>query len=128
MSKPIDLDGLRRFKTKQDALNAEKVLQNENFVDGDGIIKSEKLPADFGNKIILMHVVTTGTGETATIKYFADNDGVASSTEIVGEVGKIYIDLDSGSKNIYVFDKVSGTFINFAANVASDSDIDSLFE
>lgn len=128
MSKPIDIDGLRHFKAKQDALNENKFLQNENFVDGNGVIKAEKLPADFGNKIILVHVVTSGSGESTVTKFYEDNNGAASTNEVTGEVGKIYVDLDSGSKNLYVYDSGSGEFQNFAANFATDSDIDSLFE
>lgn len=128
MGKPIDIDGLRHFKEKQDALNAEKFLQKENLVDDSGVIKAEKLPADFGNKIILVHVVTSGTGENIVTKFYADNDGAASTEEIEGEVGKIYVDLDSGSRNMYVYDSGGQEFINFAANRATDSEIDSLFE
>ena len=70
MSKAIDLEGLRNFKTKQDAFNEGKFIQSDDYVDDDGIIKSEKLPPNV-SEIVLIHVVNTGTTDNPVIKYYA---------------------------------------------------------
>ena len=75
-------------------------MQIENFVDGEGKIKSEKIQTDIGIEIIKMHVDTSDTENT---KYFVDDNGEKGAAEIVGEAGKIYIDLESGYKVIYTF-------------------------
>ena len=59
---------------------------------------------------------------------YTDNNGVKTATEVIGVAGKIYIDLESASKNMYVYDAGTGEFANFVANVASSADIDSLFD
>ncbi len=126
-NKAIDIEGLKRFKTKQDAYNEEKFIQSDDYVDNDGIIKSEKLPPNV-SEIILIHVVNTGTEDSPNIKYFTDDNGAATATEVVGKAGSFYVDLNSGSKNLYVYDTNSNEFVNYAANVASQADIDSLFD
>lgn len=121
MAKLITLTKLANFKTKQDAANANKFMQINDFVDGEGKIKAEKISSE--NAIIKFHVDSTDAGN---IKYFADNDGVKSETEIAGEIGKIYIDLATNCQTIYTFD--GENFIPFAASIATDEDINSLFE
>ena len=123
MSKAIDIDGLRQFKTKQDTFNEEKFVQSADYVDGDGIIKTEKLPPGV-SEVVLIHVVDEG----GTTKYYTDENGVKTSTEVTGLAGKIYVDLETASKNIYLYDAKTGEFVNFAANVATSADIDSLFD
>lgn len=123
MNKAIDIEGLKRFKAKQDTFNEEKFVQSADYVDGDGIIKTEKLPPGV-SEVVLIHVVD----ENGTTKYYTDNNGVKTSTEVTGVAGKIYIDLESASKNMYVYDANTGEFANFVANVASSADIDSLFD
>lgn len=123
MSKAIDLEGLKTFKTKQDNFNEGKFIQSKNYVDDNGIIKSEKLPPTV-SEIVLIHVVDNGN----TVKYYTDNNGAATSTEVTGKAGTFYVDLDSGSKNMYVYDENDNEFVNYAANVASTEDIDSLFD
>ena len=127
MSKAIDLEGLRNFKTKQDAFNEGKFIQSDDYVDDDGIIKSEKLPPNV-SEIVLIHVVNTGTTDNPVIKYYGDDNGSATNVEVTGKAGTFYVDLNSGSKNLYVFDKTSNEFVNYAANVATADDIDSLFD
>lgn len=121
--KAIDIEGLSRFKTKQDAFNEEKFIQNADYVDNDGIIKTEKLPPGV-SEVVLIHVVD----ENGTTKYYTDNAGVKTSTEVTGVAGKIYIDLETASKNMYVYDASTGEFANFVANIATSDDIDSLFD
>lgn len=122
-NKAIDIEGLKRFKTKQDSFNEEKFVQSADYVDGDGIIKTEKLPPGV-SEVVLIHVVD----DNGTTKYYTDNAGVKTSDEVTGVAGKIYIDLESASKNMYVYDANTGEFANFVANVASSADIDSLFD
>ena len=123
MSKAIDLEGLRTFKTKQDTFNEEKFIQSSDYVDGDGIIKTDKLPPGV-SELVLIHAVD----ESGTTKYYTDDGGVKTSTEVTGVAGKIYIDLETASKNMYVYDEKTGEFANFATNVATSADIDSLFD
>lgn len=123
MSKTVTLEKLAYFKTKQDAANEAKFMQLNDFVDGEGKIKSEKFSVEGGTEVIKMHV---DSSDPENIKYFADNNGVASETEITGEVGKIYIDLESGGKIIYTYG--GENFIPFVSGVATDEDINSLFE
>lgn len=123
MNKAIDIEGLKRFKTKQDTFNEEKFVQSADYVDDDGIIKTEKLPPGV-SEVVLIHVVD----ESGTTKYYTDDAGVKTSDEVTDTAGKIYIDLESASKNMYVYDANTGEFANFVANVASSADIDSLFD
>ena len=123
MSKAIDIDGLRQFKTKQDTFNEEKFVQSADYVDGDGIIKTEKLPPGV-SEVVLIHVVDEG----GTTKYYTDENGVKTSTEVTGVAGKIYIDLETASKNMHLYDEKTGEFVNYAASVATSADIDSLFD
>ena len=123
MSKAIDIDGLRQFKTKQDTFNEEKFVQSADYVDGDGIIKTDKLPPGV-SEVVLIHVVD----ENGTTKYYTDNDGAKTSEEVTGVAGKIYIDLETASKNMHLYDEKTGEFVNYAASVATSADIDSLFD
>ena len=52
----------------------------------------------------------------------------SSAIDIAGVAGKIYIDLETESKNMYLYDEKTGEFVNFAASVATSADIDSLFD
>ena len=76
------------------------------------------------SEVVLIHVVDEG----GTTKYYTDDKGVKTSTEVTGVAGKIYIDLETASENMYVYDANTGEFANFAANVATSADIDSLFD
>ena len=120
MAKLVDINLLAKFKEKQDAANSAKFMQVEDFVDAEGKIKTEKFSTE---EIIKMHV---DTSNAENVKYFADNNGVKAETEITGEVGKIYIDLDNDCKTIYTYN--GENFIPFIASIATDEDIESLFE
>ena len=120
MAKLVDVELLGKFKEKQDAANSKKFMQIEDFVDAEGKIKTEKFSTE---EIIKIHV---DSSDADNIKFFADDNGVKSSTEITGEVGKIYIDVASGGKFIYTY---SGeNFIPFVSEIATAADIENLFE
>lgn len=122
MTKLVDINQLAKFKEKQDAANIEKFMQIENFVDGEGKIKADKIQAESGIEVIKMHVDTSDAENT---KYFVDENGTKGAAEIVGEAGKIYIDLEAGYKVIYTFD--GENFIPFTSAIATDADIENLF-
>lgn len=125
MTKIVTVETLGLFKSKQDAANADIFMGTADFVDGEGKIKAEKIPAQTTvSNVIPMHVLSSNS----QTKYYTDNNGEITSTEVTGESGKIYIDLDSGSKSMYTYDKTSGEFVLFAAAVATSADIDSLFD
>lgn len=119
MAKYLTLDLLALFKTKQDAANENKFMETENYVDANGKIKADAVQ---NNSVIPIHVVT----ENSQTKYFTDNAGVKTSTEVTGEIGKLYIDLESGGKCLYTYNTTDG-FIPFASSIATESDIDELF-
>ena len=110
MAKLVDIELLGNFKKKQDAANSQKFLLKSEFVEK-------------ADEIIKMHV---DSSDPENIKYFADNNGVKSSTEITGEVGKIYIDVASGGKFIYTYG--GENFIPFVSEIATAADIENLFE
>ena len=125
MNKIITVETLALFKSKQDAVNDEKFLATEDFVDSEGKIKAEKIPAQTSaSNVIPIHVLSSDS----QTKYYADNNGEMTSTEVTGESGKIYIDLDSGSKSMYTYDTTNNEFVLFAAAAATSADIDSLFD
>ena len=125
MTKIITVETLALFKSKQDAVNDGKFIAIEDYVDSEGKIKSEKLPAQTSDSnVIPIHVLSSNS----QTKYYTDNNGEITSTEVTGESGKIYIDLDSGSKSMYTYDTTNGEFVLFAAAAATSADIDSLFE
>lgn len=125
MTKIVTVETLALFKSKQDDVNAEKFIETEEFVDSEGKIKAEKIPAQATvSNVIPIHVLSSNS----QTKYYTDNNGEITSTEVTGESGKIYIDLDSGSKSMYTYDTTSGEFVLFAAAVATSADIDSLFD
>lgn len=125
MTKIVTIETLALFKSKQDDVNAEKFIETEEFVDSEGKIKAEKIPTQATvSNVIPIHVLSSNS----QTKYYTDNNGEITSTEVTGESGKIYIDLDSGSKSMYTYDTTSGEFVLFAAAVATSADIDSLFE
>ena len=105
MAKIIDTDGLAFFKDQQDAANEKKFVKSADIVDGNGIILADKLPANFGADVIAIHVVTLNN-KTKFYNDRVDGSGnhVTCPNEVQGEVGKIYIDLESGSKDHYVYD------------------------
>ena len=119
MAKYLTLDLLAHFKTKQDAANENKFMQIEDYVDANGKIKADSVQT---NGVIPIHVVT----ESSQTKYFTDNAGVKTSTEVTGETGKLYIDLESGGKCLYTYNSTDG-FIPFASSIATEADIDELF-
>ena len=122
MTKLVDIELLGKFKEKQDIANAEKFMQIENFVDGEGKIKPEKISTDTGIEIIKMHV---DASDAENVKYFVDENGSKGETEITGETGKIYIDLESGGKIIYTSN--GENFIPFVSEIATTADIENLF-
>lgn len=125
MTKIVTVETLALFKSKQDDVNAEKFIETAEFVDSEGKIKAEKIPAQTAvSNVIPIHVLSSNS----QTKYYTDNNGEITSTEVTGESGKIYIDLDSGSKSMYTYDTTSGEFVLFAAAVATSADIDSLFD
>lgn len=119
MTKLVDINRLANFKEKQDAANAEKFMQVADFVDGEGKIKAEKISTE---EIIKMHV---DASDAENVKYFADENGEKSAVEISGEIGKIYVDLESGGKIIYTSN--GENFIPFVSEIATDADIENLF-
>ena len=120
MAKYLTLDLLKLFKNKQDAANENKYMQTTEYVE-NGKVKSDVLNTQ--SNVIPIHVVTNN----GTTKYYTDNNDAASSTEVSGSVGKIYIDIASGSKCIYTYDANQG-FIPFASSIATEADIESLFD
>ena len=96
MAKYLTLDLLSLFKNKQDAANENKFMALENYVDANGKLKPDVVDVSVSSNVVPIHVVTTN----GTTKYFSDNNSVATSTEIIGEIGKIYIDLESWSKRL----------------------------
>lgn len=50
-TKVIDLQALGNFKALQDSYNEEKFMTKEEFLDGNGLIKSEVLSIAIENKI-----------------------------------------------------------------------------
>ena len=122
MAKYLTLDLLGLFKTKQDAANENKFMAIENYVDANGKIKPDVVDVPVSSNVIPIHVVTTN----GTTKYFTDNNGVKTSTEVTGEVGKIYIDIEGESKCLYTYG--GGDFIPFASSIATEADIDALFD
>ncbi len=122
MAKIVNLNMLGVFKGKQDQFNDSKFMKTNDFVDAEGKIKSDKISVESGVEIIKMHV---DSSDAENIKYFADDNGEKSTTEITGEVGKIYIDLESNGKVIYTY---SGeNFVPFSSDIATTEDIESLF-
>ena len=122
MTKLVDIELLGKFKEKQDAANITKFMQAADFVDSEGKIKPEKISTDTGIEIIKMHI---DSSDAENIKYFADENGEKAATEITGEIGKIYIDLESGGKILCTFD--GENFIPFASQIATTEDIENLF-
>ena len=122
MAKYLTLDLLALFKNKQDATNENKFMAIENYVDANGKIKSDVIDTPVDSNVVPIHVITTN----GTTKYFTDNNGVKTSTEVTGEVGKIYIDIEGGSKCLYTYG--GDDFIPFASSIATEADIDALFD
>lgn len=128
MAKIIDTDGLAYFKEQQDAANERKFMKSADFIDGDGVILADKLPANFGADVVAIHVVTmNGKTKFYHDKVNASGEYVTCPTEVQGEVGKIYIDLESGSKDHYVYDAANGEFMLLSPDIASTEDISTLF-
>ena len=84
---------MRQFKTNQDAFNEKKFIQSENYVDDDGIIKTEKLPPGV-SEVVLIHVVD----EDETTKYYTDNDGAKTSEEVTEKKSSRFLFLEVGEK------------------------------
>ena len=122
MTKLVDIELLGKFKEKQDTANVAKFMQATDFVDDEGKIKAEKISTDTGIEIIKMHVDST---DAENVKYFVDENGEKGAAEITGEIGKIYIDLESGGKVIYTFN--GENFIPFVSEIATTEDIENLF-
>lgn len=124
MNQLIDKSALSVFKNKQDELNENKFMQINDYVDNDGKIKADKVQTETGIEVVKMHVDSRNPN---SVKYFVDNNGVKGTTEIVGEAGKIYIDIASGGKIIYTYDETNAIFIPFISEIASTADIEELF-
>lgn len=123
MAKIVTLDMLRLFKSKQDTQNETKYMEVVKYVDaGSGQIKADIVQENTVS-VIPIHVVTVNS----QTKYFTDDDGVKTADEVQGASGKIYIDLESGSNCMYTYDVNGGKFIPFASSIATDADIEALF-
>ena len=57
----------------------------------------------------------------------ANGNHITCPSEVQGEVGKIYIDLESGSKDHYVYDAASGDFMLLSPDIATEADINAMF-
>ena len=128
MAKIIDTDALAFFKEQQDAANDKTFMKNTDFVGSDGVILSDKLPANFGADVIPIHVVTLNN----RTKFYRDKvdatgNHVTCPAEVQGKVGKIYIDLESGSKDHYVYDETSRKFTLLSPEIATVADINAMF-
>ena len=75
---------------------------------------SGKLPANFGADVIPIHVVTPGS----RTKFYNDK---------LDAEGKIYIDLESGSKDHYVYDETNREFLLLSPEIATEADINAMF-
>ena len=120
MAKYVTVDLLRLFKEKQDTANEVKYMEITKYVDSEGKIKSEQVAVS--SNVVPIHVVNTAS----STRYYTDNEGVKTSREVTGELGKIYIDLESGGKCMYTYNDNDG-FIPFVASVATEDDIEALF-
>ena len=128
MGKIIDTDGLAFFKEQQDAVNDRTFMKSADFVDGDGVILSDKLPTNFGADVVPIHVVTLNNKtKFYNDKVDASGNHTTCPREVQGEVGKIYIDLESGSKDHYVYDDTNGEFILLSPEIATEADINAMF-
>lgn len=128
MAKIIDTDALAFFKEQQDAVNDRTFMKSANFVDGNGIILSDKLPANYGADVVAIHVVTLNNRtKFYSDKVDANGNHTTCPREVQGEVGKIYIDLESGSKDHYVYDEASGEFTLLSPEIATEADINAMF-
>ena len=128
MAKIIDTDGLAFFKEQQDAANEKKFVKSADIVDGNGVILADKLPANFGADVIAIHVVTMNNRTRFyNDKVDANGNHITCPSEVQGEVGKIYIDLESGSKDHYVYDETSGEFMLLSPDIATEADINAMF-
>ena len=129
MGKIIDTDGLATFKELQDTANENKFMKSADFVDvTTGVISADKLPANFGADVIAIHVVTLNNRtKFYRDKVEANGNHVTCPAEVQGEVGKIYIDLESGSKDHYVYDAASGEFMLLSPEIATEADINAMF-
>ncbi len=128
MGKIIDTDALAFFKEQQDAVNDRTFMKSADFVDGDGVIQSDKLPTNFGADVVAIHVVTLNNKtKFYNDKVDANGNHTTCPREVQGEVGKIYIDLESGSKDHYVYDETSGEFILLSPEIATEADINAMF-
>ena len=105
MSKFVTIDMLEYFKSKQDAVNETKYLEVTKYLGSDGKIKAENVAVP--SSVIPIYVVTSGS----RTRYFTDNDGVKTSSEVIGETGKIYIDVEGGSQCIYTYNAASDEFM-----------------
>lgn len=124
MTKLVDMNQLANFKAKQDAANAEKFMQISSYVDNSGLIRADKVQSERGIEVVPMHV---DVSDPENVKYFLDDDGNPSTDEVIGESGKIYIDISSGSKIIYTYSAENEAFIPFVSEIASTEDIEKIF-
>ena len=122
MTKLVDINQLANFKEKQDAANVVKFMQVADFIDGEEKIKAEKISTDTGIEIVKIHV---DTSNAENVKYLANENGEKSAVEVTGEIGKIYVDLESGGKVIYTSN--GENFIPFVSEIATDADFENLF-
>ena len=89
---------------------------------------SGKLPANFGADVIPIHVVTPGSRtKFYNDKLDAEGNHTTCPTEVQGAAGKIYIDLESGSKDHYVYDETNREFLLLSPEIATEADINAMF-
>ncbi|MBR0062408.1 MAG: hypothetical protein IJP68_13120 [Selenomonadaceae bacterium] len=89
---------------------------------------SDKLPANFGADVVAIHVVTLNNKtKFYNDKLDANGNHTTCPTEVQGAAGKIYIDLESGSKDHYVYDETSHEFMLLSPEIATEADINAMF-
>ena len=122
--------GVIRDVFASQALSPRRNVKIKKFfvVDGTGVILADKLPLNFGADVIAIHVVTMNNRtKFYRDKVDANGNHTTCPAEVQGEVGKIYIDLESGSKDHYVYDAASGEFMLLSPEIATEADINAMF-
>ena len=86
------------------------------------------MPTNFGADVVAIHVVILNNKtKFYNDKVDASGNHTTCPREVQGEVGKIYIDLESGSKDHYVYDDTNGEFILLSPEIATEADINAMF-
>ncbi len=119
MSAYLDLNGLRTFKTAQDAYN------RANFASIDsstGILKSTHLPSGVKDVIDVRGDYTDATNPI----FYKDNDGSPTDEVITNpERGKIYCDITTDNTRLWRW--TGEKWVEIGTATISDADVLSLF-